>query len=84
MNLLGYFSFMYSLLFRVFWMISFTLAVMTASYYIWFLYQKWVATPIIISLSPKPMSLDKFPFPSVTVCNMNNVKKSKAKVILAG
>ncbi|XP_076229162.1 pickpocket protein 28 isoform X2 [Nomia melanderi] len=69
---------------RVFWMISFTLAVMTASYYIWFLYKKWVTTPIIISLSPEPISLNEFPFPSVTVCNMNNAKKSMAELILAG
>ncbi|XP_076678005.1 pickpocket protein 28 [Andrena cerasifolii] len=69
---------------RVFWIISFTLAVLTAAYYIWFLYQKWVSTPIIISLSPESVSLDEFPFPSVTICNMNNVKKSEAVRINAG
>lgn len=63
---------------------SFTLAVLTAAYYIWFLYQKWVSTPIIISLSPESVSLDEFPFPSVTICNMNNVKKSEAVRINAG
>ncbi|XP_076296006.1 pickpocket protein 28 [Lasioglossum baleicum] len=69
---------------RVFWMIAFTLAVLAASYYIWFLYRKWVATPIIISLSPESASLEEFPFPSVTVCNMNNAKKSEAARINAG
>ncbi|CAK9808428.1 Pickpocket protein 28 [Anthophora quadrimaculata] len=69
---------------RVFWILSFSLAVLTASYYIWFLYQKWVSTPIIISLSPEPVSLNEFPFPSVTICNMNNVKKSEANRINAG
>ncbi|XP_076161404.1 pickpocket protein 28 isoform X2 [Ptiloglossa arizonensis] len=69
---------------RVFWIISFTLAVLTASYYIWFLYRKWVSTPIIISLSPESVSLDEFPFPSVTICNMNNVKNSEAARINAG
>ncbi|KAI4503005.1 hypothetical protein M0802_002049 [Mischocyttarus mexicanus] len=61
---------------RIFWIISFTAAVLTATYYIWFLYQKWVSSPIIISLSPETVSLNEFPFPAVTICNMNNVKKS--------
>ncbi|XP_076650925.1 pickpocket protein 28 isoform X2 [Halictus rubicundus] len=69
---------------RVFWMIAFTLAVLVASYFIWLLYRKWVTTPIIISLSPEPVPLDEFPFPSVTVCNMNNAKKSEAARINAG
>ncbi|XP_029036825.2 pickpocket protein 28-like [Osmia bicornis bicornis] len=69
---------------RVFWVISFSLAFLTAAYYIWFLYRKWVSTPIIISLSPESVSLSEFPFPSVTVCNMNNAKKSEAARINAG
>ncbi|CAL7937690.1 unnamed protein product [Xylocopa violacea] len=69
---------------RVFWIISFSLAVLTAGYYIWYLYQKWVSTPIIISLSPESVALDEFPFPSVTICNMNNAKKSEAIRINAG
>ncbi|XP_078032975.1 pickpocket protein 28 [Augochlora pura] len=69
---------------RIFWMIAFTLAVLAASYYIWILYRKWVSTPIIISLSPESVALDEFPFPSVTVCNMNNAKKSEAARINAG
>ncbi|KZC12404.1 Sodium channel protein Nach, partial [Dufourea novaeangliae] len=69
---------------RVFWIISFTLAVLTAGYYIWFLYRKWVSTPIIISLSPESVSLNEVPFPSVTICNMNNVKRSEAVRINAG
>ncbi|XP_012136271.1 pickpocket protein 28 isoform X2 [Megachile rotundata] len=69
---------------RVFWIISFTLAVLTAAYYIWSLYRKWVSTPIIISLSPESVALDEFPFPSITLCNMNNAKKSEADRINAG
>ncbi|XP_015179465.1 PREDICTED: pickpocket protein 28-like [Polistes dominula] len=63
---------------RIFWIISFTAAVLTATYYIWSLYAKWVTSPIIISISPETVSLDDFPFPAVTICNMNNVKKSEA------
>ncbi|OAD59290.1 Sodium channel protein Nach, partial [Eufriesea mexicana] len=58
--------------------------VLTASYYIWFLYKKWTSSPIIISLSPESASLNEFPFPSVTICNMNNVRKSEATRIIAG
>ncbi|XP_066582320.1 pickpocket protein 28-like [Prorops nasuta] len=69
---------------RFFWIISFTVAVLTASYYIWFLYQKWNDTPIIISLSPESVPLHEIPFPSVTICNMNNARKSEAHRILKG
>lgn len=69
---------------RIFWIISFTTALTVAIYYICYLYQKWNGAPIIISLSPDPISLNEFPFPSVTICNMNRLKKSEAKRILRG
>ncbi|CAL1673516.1 unnamed protein product [Lasius platythorax] len=69
---------------RIFWIISFTTALGTALYYIYYLYQKWSGSPVIISLSPEPVSLNEFPFPSVTICNMNNVKKTEAKRINRG
>ncbi|XP_077282137.1 pickpocket protein 28 isoform X2 [Temnothorax americanus] len=69
---------------RIFWIISFTTALTVAIYYICYLYQKWNGAPIIISLSPDPISLNEFPFPSVTICNMNKVKKREAKRIERG
>lgn len=69
---------------RIFWIISFTIALTVAIYYICYLYQKWSLSPIIISLSPDPISLNEFPFPSVTICNMNKVKKTEAKRIERG
>ncbi|XP_072758970.1 pickpocket protein 28 isoform X2 [Anoplolepis gracilipes] len=69
---------------RIFWIISFTIALGMAVYYICYLYQKWNGSPIIISLSPEPVSLNEFPFPSITICNMNNVKKTEAKRIERG
>ncbi|XP_029173329.1 pickpocket protein 28-like [Nylanderia fulva] len=69
---------------RIFWIISFTVALGVAVYYIYFLYQKWNGSPVIISLSPEPVSLNEFPFPSVTICNMNNVKRTEANRILSG
>ncbi|XP_014484862.1 PREDICTED: pickpocket protein 28-like [Dinoponera quadriceps] len=69
---------------RVFWAISFTSALVTAIYYIVYLYQKWDNAPIIISLSPSPVPLAEFPFPAVTICNMNHAKKTEARRILNG
>ncbi|EFN82791.1 Sodium channel protein Nach, partial [Harpegnathos saltator] len=69
---------------RIFWVISFTSALVTAIYYIIYLYQKWDGAPIIISLSPSPVPLTEFPFPSVTICNMNHAKKTEARRIKEG
>lgn len=69
---------------RIFWIISFTIALIVAIYYSCYLYQKWSGAPVIISLSPDPISLNELPFPSVTICNMNKVKKSEARRIERG
>ncbi|KAG5316419.1 PPK28 protein, partial [Acromyrmex insinuator] len=69
---------------RIFWIISFTTALTVAIYYICYIYQKWNGSPIIISLSPDPISLNEFPFPSVTICNMNKIKKTEGKRIERG
>ncbi|EFN72474.1 Amiloride-sensitive cation channel 4-A [Camponotus floridanus] len=73
-----------SIIERLFWIISFITALGMATYYIYYLYQKWNGSPIIISLSPEPVSLNEFPFPSITICNMNNVKKTEAIRIARG
>ncbi|CAG5077424.1 Similar to ppk28: Pickpocket protein 28 (Drosophila melanogaster) [Cotesia congregata] len=44
----------------------------------------WLSSPIIISMNPEPVSFEEFPFPSVTICNMNNAKKSEADRINNG
>ncbi|EZA54394.1 pickpocket protein 28 isoform X1 [Ooceraea biroi] len=69
---------------RIFWLISFLAALIIVTIYIYFIYQRWTHSPIIIALSPEPVSLTEFPFPSVTICNMNHVKKSEATKILRG
>ncbi|KAG8035520.1 hypothetical protein G9C98_006966 [Cotesia typhae] len=55
-----------------------------AAYFILHLYNKWLSSPIIISMNPEPVSFEEFPFPSVTICNMNNAKKSEADRINNG
>ncbi|XP_050521251.1 pickpocket protein 28-like [Daktulosphaira vitifoliae] len=67
---------------RGFWMISFCLAVITATYFIANLFHKWNDMPVIISLSPKATQLTSIPFPAITICNMNNARKSVAQDII--
>ncbi|XP_011164616.2 pickpocket protein 28 [Solenopsis invicta] len=69
---------------RIFWIISFTTALTVAIYYICYLYNKWNLSPVIISMSPDPVALSEFPFPSITICNMNKVKKTEAMRIERG
>uniref|UniRef100_A0A336MEX5 CSON014571 protein n=1 Tax=Culicoides sonorensis TaxID=179676 RepID=A0A336MEX5_CULSO len=66
---------------RLFFAISFILVVCLSGYFITNVYMKWVNTPIIISLDPQLSQSKDFPFPAVTVCNMNQAKESVAKII---
>ncbi|XP_030758076.1 LOW QUALITY PROTEIN: pickpocket protein 28-like, partial [Sitophilus oryzae] len=67
---------------RIFWFISFSLAIIFASYYISNIYAKWKSSPVIISFSPFDAELSSIPFPAITICNMNQAKKSEAERIL--
>ncbi|XP_066996104.2 pickpocket protein 28-like [Anabrus simplex] len=67
---------------RLFWLVMFLLAVAAAAYYISFLYEKWDLNPVIVSLSAKATSLNEFPFPAVTICNMNRAKRSIAQKLM--
>ncbi|KAJ8686888.1 hypothetical protein QAD02_022682 [Eretmocerus hayati] len=67
---------------RLFWVLSFFLAIIGAGFFIWHLYAKYQTSPIIISRSSEPVSVEQFPFPAITVCNMNNAKKSAALTII--
>ncbi|XP_050307294.1 pickpocket protein 28-like [Anthonomus grandis grandis] len=67
---------------RFFWLISFTLAVGFAAYYISNIYAKWKSSPVIISFSPFDAELGSIPFPAITICNMNQAKRNEAEKIL--
>ncbi|XP_057341038.1 pickpocket protein 28 isoform X2 [Microplitis mediator] len=73
-----------SIIEKLFWICAFACAFLSAAYFIWNLYYKWLSSPIIISMNPEPVSFEEFPFPSVTICNMNNAKKSEADRINNG
>ncbi|XP_054274391.1 pickpocket protein 28-like isoform X2 [Macrosteles quadrilineatus] len=63
---------------RLFWIVSFALACIFATNFISNVYYKWTHSPVILSLSPEPTPLSAIPFPAITICNMNNAKKSVA------
>lgn len=67
----------------MFWFVSFFVAIGLAIYCITIIYNKWQSNPVIISFSPFDADLRSIPFPAVTVCNMNHVKKNVADEILA-
>jgi amiloride-sensitive sodium channel len=54
---------------------------MTAGYFIGNVYAKWNETPVIVSIGARTTSLTDIPFPAVTVCNVNKVRKSEAERI---
>ncbi|PNF17623.1 hypothetical protein B7P43_G07373 [Cryptotermes secundus] len=69
--------------FRLFWTIAFILATMTAGYFIKIVYAKWDDTPVIVSIAAKTTQLVDIPFPAVTLCTMNEARKSEAEKIKA-
>lgn len=48
-------------------------------YFISNVYSKWSASPIIITLNALATSIEDIPFPAVTICNMNQARKSVVK-----
>ncbi|XP_076270438.1 pickpocket protein 28-like [Rhynchophorus ferrugineus] len=67
---------------RIFWFISFSMAICFAAYYISNIYTKWKSSPVIISFSPFDAELNSIPFPAITICNMNQAKRNEAERIL--
>ncbi|EDW39532.1 GL11889 [Drosophila persimilis] len=45
---------------------------------------KWEDTPVIIGISSTMTPISKIPFPAITVCNMNQAKKSKVEDLIPG
>lgn len=63
---------------RVFFSVSFLMVFILATYFISNVWQKWKETPVIIGLDPVSTSIKDIPFPAVTICNMNQVRKNFA------
>ncbi|XP_044730080.1 pickpocket protein 28-like [Chrysoperla carnea] len=71
-----------SIIERCFWAGAFITAVCVAAFFISNIYNKWENSPVIISISPTYTELDTIPFPAITVCNLNQARKSEALNIL--
>lgn len=72
----------FDVVFRIFWVVSFIIACGFAANFIMNVYEKWTNSPVIMSLAPDSTNLSSIPFPAITICNMNNVRKSVAMSIL--
>lgn len=66
---------------RFFFCASFVMVTFLAAYFISNVWQKWRETPIIIGFDPVATNIKDIPYPAVTICNMNQVKKSFADTL---
>lgn len=66
---------------RSFFAVSFCLVVALSCYFISNVYAKWSASPVIITLNSVDTPLTAFPFPAITICNMNQAKRSAVRFI---
>lgn len=64
---------------RTFFAMAFMLVTILASYFITNIWQKWNDSPIIIGLNPVAVEGKDIPFPALTICNMNQVRKNYAE-----
>jgi acid-sensing ion channel, other len=64
---------------RTFFSIAFLIVTMLSAYFISNVWQKYTETPVIIGLNPIATDLNAIPFPAVTICNMNQARKSIAQ-----
>ncbi|KAI4464283.1 amiloride-sensitive sodium channel-related [Holotrichia oblita] len=67
---------------RIFWLMAFLTAVCFAAYFINNIYAKYNLNPVIISFSPTAVSIAEIPFPAITICSVNIVKKTEGERIL--
>ncbi|CAG9791417.1 unnamed protein product [Diatraea saccharalis] len=68
---------------RFFWLTAFLFSLMCAGFFILNVYAKWTMSPMIVSINPENMALENLPFPAITVCNVNQAKKSVAQRYLS-
>ncbi|XP_031626094.1 pickpocket protein 28-like isoform X2 [Contarinia nasturtii] len=61
---------------RLFFGAMFLLVFLFSIYFITNIWIKWSASPMIITLNAHSTPISEFPFPAVTICNMNQAKKS--------
>ncbi|XP_023304037.2 pickpocket protein 28-like [Lucilia cuprina] len=65
---------------RIFFAMSFVAVVLMSIFFISNVYAKWRSTPVIVGINPEPSFIVNEPFPAVTLCNLNQASKARAKV----
>ena len=66
-------------IFRFFWLTAFGCSLVSAGFFILNIYAKWRSSPMIVSINPENMPLSNLPFPALTICNVNQAKKTVAE-----
>uniref|UniRef100_A0A182VZA7 Pickpocket n=1 Tax=Anopheles minimus TaxID=112268 RepID=A0A182VZA7_9DIPT len=66
---------------RAYFFLTFLVVTACSVYFISKVYIKWQSSPIIIGLNPIATHIKNIPFPAVTICNMNQVRKEAAERI---
>nr|XP_014286883.1 pickpocket protein 28-like isoform X1 [Halyomorpha halys] len=66
----------------MFWFMAFVLAGGASFFFISNLFIKFDVMPVIMSLTPQSYTIKDIPFPSITICNMNSMRKTEAERIL--
>lgn len=61
---------------RMLFGIAFTLAILASAYLIEDLWSKYVKNPTMVTFTEKAIPIEQIPFPAVTICNINNIRKS--------
>ena len=61
---------------------AFFTGVVVACYLINGVWDKYKHSPVIVSFQEAEASIVQIPFPAITICNVNNVLKSKAKMYI--
>ncbi|CAH0713776.1 unnamed protein product, partial [Brenthis ino] len=64
---------------RFFWLAAFGSSLVCAAFFILNVYAKWRTSPMIVSINPENMPLNQLAFPAITICNVNQAKKSVAE-----
>lgn len=65
-----------SLVERLFFVGTFAMVCLCAAYFIAIVYDKWSASPVILTLSGRATGVTSISFPAVTICNMNQARRS--------
>uniref|UniRef100_A0A182YAL4 Uncharacterized protein n=1 Tax=Anopheles stephensi TaxID=30069 RepID=A0A182YAL4_ANOST len=66
---------------RAYFFLTFLVVTACSIYFISKVYIKWQSSPIIIGLNPIATHIKNIPFPAVTICNMNQVRREVAERI---